>query len=115
MAIVYRAMTEANDGFPQTGDTNRTLGVREGEDVTPDEDGVIGPGEGMSVAPEEQYVPPWRSKRDPIWQFQTDELPADLQYAQDSAWHGLIEAAGPMPLDGYREMLAETRERWFSA
>ena len=112
MSIVYRAMTEADDGFPETGDTNRTLGVRDVEEVTPDEDDNVGPGNGMSVSPEERYVPPWRSKRDPIWRYDTDELPEDLQYTPDAAWHGLSEPAVEMPLYVYREMLAETREDW---
>ena len=80
--------------------------------MTPDDNGDVGPGEGMSVAPEAHFVPPWRSKRDPIWQFETDELPDDLQYTPDSEQHGLIEPAAPMALDAFREKLAETRQSW---
>lgn len=116
MPTVYRAMTPAADGYPQSGDTVRTLGVRsEGDlrDVIPDEDGLVHPENGgMSVNPRPQDIPPWLRKRDPVWSLDTDLLPGALQYRQDSPIHGLIEPAEPMPLLQYREILAETREDW---
>lgn len=119
MATVYRAMIAANDDHPQPGITKRHLGVVDsGEyaDVIPDEDGLVHPDEGgMSVGPTRGDVPRHRAKRDPIWRYDTEALPQTLQYRQDSPTHGLIEPAVSMPLEAYRELLAETRENWESA
>jgi len=119
MPIVYRAMTAAQDGHPQTGDTVRTLGVRsDGDirDVIPDEEGNVHPDNGgMSVNPRPEDIPPWFRKRDPVWAFDTDSLPDALQYRQDAEDHGLIEPAESMALERYRETLAETREDWVPA
>lgn len=119
MTSVYRAMIAANDDHPQPGTTKRHLGVVDsGEfaDVIPDEDGLVHPDDGgMSVAPTPDDVPAHRAKRDPMWQFDTEALPGTLQHRQDSPAHGLIEPAVSMPLETYRELLAETREDWARA
>jgi hypothetical protein len=116
MPIVYRSMIAAADGHPQPGVTKRTLGVvdsGESADVAPDDEGNVHPDEGgMSVAPRRTDIKPWRLERDPAWCFNTDALPETLQYRQTSPTHGVIEPAVSMPLEIYRETLAETREDW---
>jgi hypothetical protein len=116
MTIVYRPMRAAHDGHPQPGNTKRSLGVvdaGESADVIPDEEGIVHPdGGGMSVVQRRRDVPYYREKRDPVWKLDTDALPVTLQYRQDSKTHGVIEPAVSMPLDTYRETLAETRQDW---
>jgi hypothetical protein len=50
--------------------------------------------------------------KDPVWEIDTDDLGADLQFRQDSRTHGLLEPARPMALDEYEQALAATREKW---
>jgi len=116
MPTVYRAMTASPDGYPRTGNTVRDLGVRsDGDfrDVIPDDEGNVHPDNGgMSVNPRVEDIPPWLGKRSPVWSFDTELLPRSLKYRQDKADHGLIEPGESMPLERYRETLAETREDW---
>lgn len=116
MTIVFRPMRAAPDGHPQTGDTKRTLGAvdaGESADVIPDEEGLVHPDDGgMSVATRRRAIPHYREKRDPVWRLDTELLPDTLQFRQDSRAHGVIEPAVSMPLDIYRETLAEPRGDW---
>jgi hypothetical protein len=116
MPTIYRAMIAAADDHPQTGVRKRTLGVvdsGESADVIPDDDGNVHPDNGgMSVAPRRRDIHGYRAKRDPVWRFDTERLPGTLQYRRDARSHGVIEPAESMPLETYRETLAETREDW---
>src|SRR5437870_3466949 len=104
MPALYRSMRSDPDGYPMTGETSRTLGVRRDWDVFPDPDEVLYPGGGgLSVAPDdptnllEHRRPPESggSGRDPVWVINTGDLPADLTYTADETnpKHGFLEPA----------------------
>jgi len=115
-------MIEDHDERPLLAPTARALGVRPDIDILVDEFGDVEPGEGMSVSPDSlSNLPEHRrpmsaggSGKDPIWEIESDELPAPLSYRPDDEdpTHGFIEPAWPMGLDDFEEALAETRDFW---
>jgi hypothetical protein len=132
--LCYRVMRIV-DGRPHIGDSARSLGVRvpphEPPDVTP-EGGVVRPYTGgMSVAPCLRSLPLYRipsrlvhlvpgargNDNDWCWRigegsFANSPLGCNLQLTVDSVSHGLIEPSRAMPLDCYREALAQTQSNW---
>lgn len=117
---VFRGMKEGADGFPQSGPSARTLGVREGVDI-PVENGMVKPGTGgMSVAPDSPANLPVHRRpsshggtgKDPVYGTSTDNLGSDLSFRQDSATHGLIEPAREMPVKNFQKALSDTAEKW---
>ena len=124
---LYRSMMPDIDGLPLIGQSARRLGVR-ALDQQPNNDvvasiasDVINPDDGgMSVAPDDPaMLPPLRRPqllggrgKDPVWEFDTDDLGMELQYRQDGPTHGLIEPARPMTLAEFEKALAATRAKW---
>lgn len=119
-------MKEDADGMPLVGRGPRVLGVRPGNNLTPDvpaitpSDPVI-PGQGgMSVAPgDPMHLQPYRRPpslggigHDPVWWIDSDDLGSELRFRQDRLTHGLIEARHTMSLANYEDALAKTRSRW---
>jgi hypothetical protein len=130
MAKVYRAMKASGDGYPETGSSARTLGVRPSD--LPIVDGVVKPGTGgMSVSPSLPTLPPqWVPKRlahlregaigpdsNRVWShgigpFVAGEIAPHLLLRPDSATHGLVEPSREMPFDGYQAAIHSTRMDW---
>ena len=116
---VYRGMREDN-GAPETGDTARSLGARPDIDIPIDSDGNVTPGQGgMSVAPNAEDLPPHRKPpelggtgKDPVWEYDTNNLPPELQYVPDSSTHGTIQPSYTMPYSDYQNALANTSSDW---
>ena len=120
---LFRSM-KVDDGRPLLERSARALGVRiEGpdRDVEPDAEGDVHPQKGgMSVAPDDPLAlqthrrPPefGGTGKDPVWQISDDTLPAALCFRRDAPSHGLVEPRSTMPLIGYEDRLAETRDSW---
>jgi hypothetical protein len=124
---VLRAMKADEDGLPKVGDDARSLGVRLSgrvRDVVADTSGLVHPETGgMSVSPpppenlQSHRRPPeyGGTGRDPVWTFETEDLPGGLIYRPDPGRpeeHGLIEPDRVMSLEGYQRLLHETRGLW---
>lgn len=123
---LFRSMTEATDGFPETGPSARLLGVRPGNTTMPDVAAVnpndlVYPGAGgMSVAPHDpMHLLKHRrpaslggTGHDPVWLIDSEDLDPDLQFHQDSASHGVIEPSRPITLREFQDALARSRSRW---
>ncbi len=120
-------MQEDSDGLPKIGATARTLGVRpNGQfgDIIVTAGGIVFPGTGgMSVSP----WPPENLKehrrpeefsgtgKDPVWEMDTDDLPAELHYQTDPDMpdvHGFIAPSWWMSLSEYQRALHRTRGLW---
>jgi len=124
--MLYRSMREDTDGFPVVGRGARMLGVRPGNNPTPDvpavapSDPVIPGRGGMSVAPDDpMHLQGFRrppslggTGPDPVWWIDSDDLGPELRFRQDSTTHGLIQPCQTMTLLDYEEALAKTRSRW---
>lgn len=117
---VYRSMRASVDNLPELRPDARSLGVRPGIDL-PIAHGLVSESMGgMSVAPHSPMsLPPHRlphkfggTGKDPVWEFDLNELPPSLKFRQDSMMHGLIEPANTMTLQQYEEALAQTRQSW---
>ena len=123
---LFRSMKEDSNGVPTIGHSGRMLGVRPGNNPTPDvlavqaSDLVLPNQGGMSAAPHDPLHllrhrrPPslGGTGHDPVWYIETDELGPDLQFRQDRPTHGVIEPVRPMPLQEYQDAVADTRGRW---
>jgi hypothetical protein len=123
---LYRSMKEARDGYPVVGPGGRLLGVRPGNDPTPDvlavaPNDTLLPGQGgMSVAPDDPlHLPSHRrpaslggAGRDPVWYIESDDLGPDLAFRQDRPGHGLIEPKHLLTLQAFGNALAATRHGW---
>lgn len=123
---LFRSMKEAFDGLPMVGPSARMLGVRHGNQPTPDvlasdPSDLIQFGQGgMSVAPDD----PLRLQKhrrpaslggtgqDPVWYIEVDDLGPDLDFRQDRPDHGLVEPQRPMTLQEYQAALAVSRSAW---
>ncbi|RKQ86892.1 hypothetical protein C8N24_4908 [Solirubrobacter pauli] len=106
---------------PQVGDSARQLGVREPDDVVPDDEGKVHPGGGgMSVTPDDPWeLPPYRrpeeyggTGKDPVWRIDEDQLGSSLNFVPDAVFHGVIEPAAAVQLSMFRATLAETQPYW---
>ena len=123
---LFRSMKEDVNGLPMVGPGGRMLGVRTGDDPTPDvlavqDSDVILPNQGgMSVAPDNpRHLLRHRRPQglggtglDPVWSLETTELGPNLQFRQDSPTHGVIEPQRAMTLQQYQAALSATRTRW---
>jgi len=123
---LYRSMKEESDGFPAVGPSARLLGVRPGNQATPDvlasdPKDMVMPGQGgMSVAPDDPMnllkhrrpVSLGGIGRDPVWYIETEDLDAFLAFRSDRPTHGLIEPAYPITLKEFQEALANSRFKW---
>jgi len=123
---LFRSMRESPDHLPKPGPSARLLGVRPGNDQTPDVSAIqptdmIHPGrEGMSVAPDDpMFLPKHRRPsslgglgKEPVWYLESDDLGPDLEFLQERLEHGVIAPSKPMTLQEYQEALAKTRSRW---
>jgi hypothetical protein len=123
---LYRSMKEAPDGYPAVAPSGRLLGVRPGNNPTPDVLAVdptdpMPPGQGgVSVAPDDPlHLQRHRrpaslggTGRDPAWYIETGDLGPELEYRQDRPGHGLIEPKHLLTLQEFQDALAGTRCRW---
>ena len=121
---VLRAMKAEDDDLPKVGVSARTLGARPNIDIPLDEDGLVEPEmEGMSVSPPPlENLPYYRRPRefggegrDPLWELETDELPAELVYRpdpDDPDRHGFIEPRWWMSFEEYQRAIHSTRGLW---
>jgi hypothetical protein len=124
-------MMVAEDGGPEIDGPGKnpakTIGVRTSgrrPDIEPDEYGMVHPSEhGMSASPPpptnlpEHRRPPTYggTGKDPVWELETEDLPAELVYTPDSKdpkRHGLIGPSETMSIDDYLTSLYETRNLW---
>jgi hypothetical protein len=109
------------DGLPTVGDRFMCLGVRDGEIRV--EYGQAAPETGgPSVAPDDpmnlpRFLRPSELRGTGKWSvFEINEanLPSDLRYRDDPHrdGHGFLEPRVEMPIERYKDLLAETRSRW---
>ena len=120
-------MRSAEDGFPLTGPTARTLGIRSGtssEADLPTVDGIVYPETGgMSVSPPPPSNLP-RHRRPPehggtakkikLYALETAQLPTDLRVRLDPEEpqrHAFIEPTREMSLEQYEHALRVTTRR----
>jgi hypothetical protein len=112
-------MRESN-GMPVTGESARTLGVRQGTDIHVDSNGMVRPGTGgMSASPSIEDLPPHRKPpafggtgKDPVWEINEDDLGPDLVYVPDSPGHGTIQPSREMTYEEYKNALENTQDKW---
>ena len=121
---MFRAMKEEGDGFPATGASGRTLGVRisgPSRDILIALDGTVSPGTGgMSVAlAAAENLPKHRlpktlggEGRDPVFQISSASLPVSLLVDVDRYPHAIVEPAAVCPCEHYQENLWGTRLSW---
>jgi len=120
--IIFRGMRSDVGGiFPLVGESARTLGVRRGTDIPINLDGWVLPNTGgMSVAPDSPLNLPRHRRpinfggtgKDPVWGFNTANLPLGLRFIQDSPTHGLIAPSIPMTYNSYKSLLESTKLLW---
>jgi len=122
--LLVRGMKKSDDGKPETGDSSRTLGVRNPSDIEPDSQAMVGPGfHGMSVSPlPVDNLPKHRrpsefggTGRDPVFCIKTVHLGSfNLKYIQDpnNLGHGFIAPAQQMSYTEYVQNLHNTRDYW---
>ncbi len=117
---IYRSMTEGSDGLPKTGPTARQLGVRPHDDI-PVTGGNVSPMTGgMSVAPDTPGNLPSHRRppslggtgKDPVWEFDLNNLGDGVRFRQDSQTHGLLEPGSVMSIDEFQKALAELAKYW---
>jgi hypothetical protein len=121
---MFRAMKADRDGYPTTGRSSRTLGVRiEGpsSDILAALDGTVTPGTGgMSVAldaarnlPKHRLPRPLGGEgRDPVFKMSSGALSASLLVRTDQYPHALVEPAVVCLLEHYEKHLWGTRPSW---
>jgi hypothetical protein len=124
---VFRAMKEDRDGYPVTGSSSRTLGVRTdgpGYDISVAADGTVSPGiGGMSVALDEaRNLPKHRlprslggEGRDLVFRMSSAALPSSLLVRPDRYPHALVEPAVVCIFEEYEKSLLGTRVSWSHA
>jgi hypothetical protein len=131
MPLIYRAMTPDGDK-PKIGPTARSLGVRPGADIKPDENGFVTPGTGgMSVAPSWRELKKHRIPRrlrnivpgatgsnlDRCWRmgeggFKNDSVATNLTLRPDREDHGMVEPSVDMLLADFQAALGATQAEW---
>ena len=121
---MFRAMKKSEDGYPMTGPSGRTLGVRtEGavRDIPVAKDGSVAPATGgMSVALDQaQNLPKPRlpkslggEGRDPVFQMFLGELSPALTVRPDRYPHACVEPSNCCPLAQFESDLVATRPSW---
>ena len=131
MPLIYRTMTREGDK-PKVGPSARTLGVRPGVDIVPDEGDMVLPQTGgMSVAPSWRKLPPHRiplrlqplvrdacgKDEDACWrmgsgEFIDSKLTESLSLRRDKTFHGLVEPSRRIGLNEFQTALAASRDLW---
>lgn len=121
---MYRAMKEGTDGFPMSGRSARTLGVRVGgphSDIPVDSREMVQPNTGgMSVVLDDpRNLPFFRCPRslggggrDPVFAMNTDQLPTSLLLRRDEPPHCLVEPRVCCRITAYEEAIESTRPLW---
>ena len=124
---IFRAMKENRDGYPVTGRSSRTLGVRidgPNHDILVARDGNVSPGVGgMSVALDAApNLPKHRlpkslggEGRDPVFTMSSAALPGCLLVRPDRYPHAFIEPAIVCRFERYETDLSGTRVSWSKA
>jgi hypothetical protein len=76
-------------------------------------------GKGMSVSLSIEGLPPFRKPsefggtgRDPLWQIDVEQIPADIEPIQDGVTHVSLCPSDTMLLERYEAALAATRLDW---
>jgi len=110
-----------SDGYPLTGPSSRTLGVRidgPSRDILVAPDGTVSPGTGgMSVALDTpRNLPKHRlpkslagEGRDPVFKMSSIAVPASLLVRPDRNPHAFVEPAVVCPFEHYQQDLWGTR------
>jgi hypothetical protein len=84
-------------------------------------DDLVVPGEGMSAAPNDPGNLPKNRRppqvkgglgKDPVWELDSGDLGATLEYVQDRPSHGVVCPKVPMTLAEFEQALANTRPLW---
>jgi hypothetical protein len=121
---MFRAMKADRDGYPTTGPSSRTLGVRidgPSRDILVALDGSVSPGTGgMSVALDAaQNLPKHRlpkalggEGRDPVFKMSSAALPASLLVRPDRYPHPFVEPAAVCLFEQYEKDVCGTRLAW---
>jgi len=121
---MFRAMKADRDGYPATGPSSRTLGVRidgPSRDILVGLDGTVSPAAGgMSVALDAaQNLPKPRlpkslggEGRDPVFRMSSAALPARLWVRPDRYPHAFVEPAVVCLFEQYQKDLWATRLSW---
>ena len=121
---MFRAMKADSDGYPTTGSSSRTLGVRiDGlsRDILVALDRTVSPGTGgMSVALDAaRNLPKHRlpkslggEGRDPVFTMSSVALPASLLVRPDRYPHAFVEPAVVCLFEQYEKNLWGTRLSW---
>lgn len=111
-------MAQTDSTEPKLGTSMTTLGVRV-RDLHPRLSGLVDPLEGgVSVSPEgHEHLPRsarmvMESGKGVIFALDTDDLPSQLRYRQDTQSHGLIEPASPTKFEIYQRYVQETSDLW---
>ncbi len=109
-------MAQTDSTEPKLGTSMTTLGVRV-RDLHPRLSGLVDPLEGgVSVSPEGHVPRTTRAVlengKGVIFALDTDDLPSQLRYRQDTQSHGLIEPASPMKFEIYQRYVQETSDLW---
>lgn len=120
-------MKEDSDGYPVTGFSSRTLGVRiqgPSRDIPVALDGTMSPGTGgMSVVLDAaQNLPKHRlpkslggEGRDPVFKMSSTALPGSLWVRPDRYPHAFVEPAFVCLFEHYEKNLWGTRVSWSNA
>jgi hypothetical protein len=124
---IFRAMKEDRDGYPVTGSSGRTLGVRidgPSHDILVAADGTVSPGiGGMSVALDAaRNLPKHRlpkslggEGRDPVFSMSSATLPGSLLVRPDRYPHAFVEPVVVCLFEQYEKNLSGTRFSWSNA
>ena len=124
---MFRTMKKDRDGYPLTGASSRTLGVRidgPSRDILATLDGTVSPETGgMSVALDAaRNLPKHRlpkslggEGRDPVFKMSSSSLPAGLLVRLDRYPHAFVEPAVVCLFEHYQKNLWETRLSWSNA
>lgn len=126
--ILYRGMRAAADGYPEVGETAKTLGARpksyfpeEQGDVVIDNSGWIWPRTGgMSANTDPGAIPAFRrplsfggtGKGLHMFTIEDQQLPPGLLFRRIDQGHGYIEPTRPMTYDEMQRLIHGTRNLW---
>ena len=117
---LFRGMRAAPDGFPELGETAKTLGVRPNTDI-PVVNGTVDPATGgMSVNTSIDGIPPFRkppefggvAKDTWVFQIRSDQFDRRLAVIPDRDDHCTVQPATSTSADLYATLLQDTRALW---
>lgn len=118
--LIYRSMKGDDMGFPLVEESARGLGVRINQDIPLAYDQVLPLTGGMSTAPDNPLNLPSHRRppslggtgKDPVFEFNTKNLPLGLKWVQDAPGHGTIQPSFVMPYETYKTLLSSTKYLW---